>query len=158
MIQFRWCDIMDVLPDRKLVLKANEVEKHLCIRYSQQCAQFCRRDSPWVPPPRLHHVVRVSVEHRGRDGGTLGFHLNHQLRGSRGPSWGFSGNLKTKHWDPSQQVPRTQVHSRPCEADMPFAEPLDDHSAGDDGAWAGTNCWVLPGPAHRNWYNNCLLS
>ena len=158
MIQFRWCDIMDVLLDRKLILKANEVEKHLCIRYSQQCAQFCRRDSPWVPPPRLHHMVPFQSNTVAVTEELWVFTLNHQLRGSHGPSWGFSGNLKTKHWDSSQQVPRTQVHSRPCEADMLSAEPLDDHSAGDDGAWAGTNCWVLPGPAHRNWYNNCLLS
>ena len=82
MIQFRWCDIMDVLLDRNLILKANEAEKHLCIRYSQQHAQVCRRDSPRVPPAGctrrsmlLSNMAAVMEE-------LWAFTLNHQLRGS----------------------------------------------------------------------------
>lgn len=73
---------MDVLLDRNLILKANEAEKHLCIRHSQQHAQVCRRDSPWVPPPGctrravlLSNTAAVTEE-------LWAFTLNHQLRGS----------------------------------------------------------------------------
>lgn len=128
-------------------------QRNICVSGTVSNVPRSAGGTPLGCHPQAAPSGPAAVKHGGSDGGALGLHPESPAPGKLQPSWGFSGNLETKHWDSSQQVPRIHVHSWPHEAATPSANgghPLDDHSTGNDRAWAGTNGWALPGPAHRS--------